>query len=216
VVRHIHEAFAEEWAFSTEDSLSDEPWFPTLPPAGSALARGIEDGPDANYPRLRQVLSCAVSAARDSVTVVTPYFVPEAVLITALGVAALRGARVRILLPAVNNLPYVQWASTAMLWQVLQPGCEVWLTPPPFDHTKLLLVDGAWTLFGSANWDARSLRLNFEFDIEVYDKKLASDLDAVVERKLVGARRLTLQDVDGRSLPARLRDGAARLLAPYL
>ena len=81
----------------------------------------------------------------------------------------------------------MQWASTAQLWQVLQRGCRVWLTPPPFDHTKLMVVDGAWVLLGSANWDPRSLRLNFEFDLECYDRALATRAPRDLRRKL--ARR---------------------------
>ena len=216
VVGQLMSAFAEDWVFTTGEALGGEGWFPPLAAAGTALARGIEDGPDAEAPRLRQVLACAISVARRSITVVTPYFLPEAPLLTALGVAALRGVRVRILLPQVNNLPYVQWASTALLWQVLQPGCEVWLTPAPFDHTKLVLVDDAWALLGSANWDARSLRLNFEFDVEVYDAAFTQELAARVAQRLAGARRVTLAEVDGRRLPVRLRDGVVRLFAPYL
>ena len=70
-----------------------------------------------------------------------------------------------------------------MLWQVLERGCRVWLSPPPFDHTKLMLVDRAWTLFGSGNWDPRSLRLNFEFDVECYDCALAEQLYHWMDRK---------------------------------
>jgi cardiolipin synthase len=216
VVRHLQDVFGEDWAFATGESLIGEQWFPALTAAGTSLMRGIADGPDEDYPRLRQVLACALSAARESVTVVTPYFVPDGPLITALGVAALRGVRVRIVLPSENNLPYMQWASNALLWQVLQPGCEVWMTAPPFDHTKLVLVDSAWTLLGSANWDARSLRLNFELDVEVYDPELARHLEGAVTSKLQGARQVTLKDVDGRRLSVRLRDGVMRLFAPYL
>jgi cardiolipin synthase len=110
----------------------------------------------------------------------------------------------------------VKWASMASLWQILGHGCRVWLTPGPFDHTKLMLVDQDWSLFGSSNWDPRSLRLNFEFDVECYDAELAAQLGQVVSRKLAEARRVTLADVDGRRMPVRLRDGVARLLTPYL
>jgi cardiolipin synthase len=123
---------------------------------------------------------------------------------------------VSILLPEVNNQVLVKWASTALLWQVLQRGCRVFLTAPPFDHTKLMLVDGAWTLVGSANWDPRSLRLNFEFNIECYDAGLCSRMANLVQEKLAGAREITKAQVDGRSLPVQLRDGVARLLSPYL
>ena len=79
-----------------------------------------------------------------------------------------------------------------------------------------MLVDGCWVLLGSANWDSRSLRLNFEFNLECYDADLARRLDQWIETKRKGARPVTLEEVNGRSLPARLRDGFARLLTPYL
>jgi cardiolipin synthase len=103
-----------------------------------------------------------------------------------------------------------------MWWQVLEHGCKIWLTPPPFDHSKLMLVDGCWALLGSANWDARSLRLNFEYNLESYDAELARRLEDLVETKRLTAHQVTLQEMDERSLPIRLRDGAARLLTPYL
>jgi cardiolipin synthase len=216
VVGQLQETFAEDWAFTTRERLSGEAWFPALSPAGTVVARGLPDGPDEDFETTRMVLLGALSAARESVRILTPYFLPDAALITALSVAALRGVRVDILLPEKGNLPVVQWASTAQLWQVLKPGCRVFLTARPFDHSKLMVVDGAWCLIGSSNWDPRSLRLNFEFDVECYDADLARRLEAVVDERLSHARRLTLEEVDARPLPVRLRDGLARLLSPYL
>jgi cardiolipin synthase len=103
-----------------------------------------------------------------------------------------------------------------MLFQVLERGCRVWLSAPPFDHTKLMLVDDIWTLLGSANWDARSLRLNFEFTVECYDEALSCQLSELVERRLQGAKPVTLDDLEGRFILAKIRDGVARLLSPYL
>ncbi len=128
----------------------------------------------------------------------------------------MRGVQVDIILPARSNLPFVQWASRAMWWQVLEHGCRIWLTPPPFDHSKLMIVDGCWVLLGSANWDARSLRLNFEYDVECYDAELARRLGEWMEAKRKSARQVTLEEMDARTLPVRLRDGVARLLTPYL
>ncbi|HZI16487.1 MAG TPA: phospholipase D-like domain-containing protein [Myxococcus sp.] len=216
VVGQLQETFAEDWAFTTRERLSGEAWFPALVPAGAVLARGLTDGPDEDFETTRTVLLGALGVARESVRIITPYFLPDASLITALNVAALRGVRVDILLPAKGNLPVVQWASTAQLWQVLEPGCRVFLTAPPFDHSKLMVVDGAWCLIGSSNWDPRSLRLNFEFDVECYDADLARRLEAVVDERLAHARPLSLAEVDARPLPVRLRDGLARLLSPYL
>ena len=134
----------------------------------------------------------------------------------ALNVAACAGVQVDIILPEANNLALVKWASTAMLFQVLERGCRVWFSAPPFDHTKLMLVDDIWTLLGSANWDLRSLRLNFEFTVECYDRPLAAELNKLVSRRLEGARRVTLEDVDGRPIWCRSATACARLFSPYL
>jgi cardiolipin synthase len=119
-------------------------------------------------------------------------------------------------LPQSTDLPHVQWAAFGQLWQVLDHGCHVWLNPGPFDHSKLMVVDGAWTFFGSANWDARSLRLNFELNVECYSVAFGAHMDGLVQARINGARRVTLEDINRRSLPVKLRDGAARLFAPFL
>ena len=216
VVEHLMQVFAEDWAFSTKEVLGGEPWFPNLDDHGPVVARGIADGPGDDFDRAHLAILGALATAREKITVVTPYFLPDRELISALNVAALRGVEVRILLPRVNNQFLVKWASTALLWQVLQRGCRVFLTAPPFDHSKLLLVDGAWTLIGSANWDPRSLRLNFEFNVECYDQMLCGRMESLVEEKLEAAQEVTKAEVDGRSLPVQLRDGLSRLLSPYL
>jgi len=110
----------------------------------------------------------------------------------------------------------VGWASQAMWWQVLDHGCRIWLSPPPFDHTKIMVVDEHWSLIGSANWDSRSLRLNFELDIECYDQDLAAQLVGVFEQRRNECREITLKQADARPLPMRLRDGVARLFTPFL
>ena len=216
VVLHLQETFATDWAFAGGESLHGPLWFPEPARPGAIWARGIPDGPDEDLDKLPLTLMGACAAARRSIHVVTPYFVPDASLIDALNVAALRGVAVHIVLPSVNNIALVQWASTALLWQILIRGCRVYLSPPPFDHTKLMLVDGLWTLIGSTNWDARSLRLNFEFNVECYGQHLASELEAFVRTRIAQSREIRLHDVDSRSLPIRLRDGLARLLSPYL
>ncbi len=212
----LQEAFADDWAFCTGELLAAERWFPDLEERGPVLARGVTSGPDADYEKLEMIYLGALACARTCVRIVTPYFLPEDDLIAALNTAALRGVEVDILLPQQNDLRLVQWASSAPVTEVLEHGCKVWLTPPPFDHTKLMLVDGVWTFLGSANWDARSLRLNFEFNLECYDRELAATLETVVSQKREHARLVTLADLNNRSLPVKLRDGVVRLLTPYL
>ena len=216
VVAQLQEAFANDWAFCTREVLDGDIWFPHLSSCGNSIARVITDGPDVDFEKLRWTLLAALAGAQTSVQILTPYFLPDTALISTLNLAALRGVRVDIILPARNNLPYVHWASRAMWWQVLKRGCHLWLTPPPFDHSKLMIVDGHWVLLGSANWDARSLRLNFELNVECYGREFAQEMEKVIENKLRGAREVTLAEADGRSLPVKLRDAAARLFSPYL
>ncbi len=216
IVAHLQEAFAEDWRFTTGEILEGDRWFPPLQPAGSVFARGIIDGPDEDFERLRWTLLGALAAARRSVRIMTPYFLPEPALISALNLAALRGVDVDILLPSRNNLPFIHWASQAHWWQMLERGCRIWLTPPPFDHSKLFVVDDCWTLIGSTNWDPRSLRLNFEFNVECYDPALAQSMGREFDRRRQAARPVTLAEVDARGYAIRLRDGLARFLTPFL
>jgi cardiolipin synthase len=217
IVAQLQAAFANDWRFTTNETLDGEPWFTDLKEtSGNVIARAISDGPDTDFDNLRLTLLAALVEAQTSIKIITPYFLPDNALITALNLAALRGVRVDILLPAKNNLPFVHWASRALWWQVLERDCHVWLTPPPFDHSKLMIVDDHWVLLGSANWDARSLRLNFELNVEAYGREFALEMEKVVTKKLTGAHEVTLAEIDGRSLPAKVRDAIARLFSPYL
>ena len=98
------------------------------------------------------------------------------------------------------------------LRDLLAAGCRVWLQSAPFDHSKLMVVDGTWAMIGSSNWDTRSFRLNFELNIEVQDWAFARRLIA----ETPGQRRLTIAELDADSLALKLRNSAARLLQPYL
>ncbi len=216
VVTHLQSAFAEDWAFSTRERLIDEHWFPKIRRQGKVLARGITDGPDEDLDKLIWTILAGLNAATRSVRIVTPYFLPEGQLIAALNAAAMRGVDVKILLPKKNNLPFMTWATSAMLWQIVHRGCKVFFTPPPFDHTKLMIVDDCWSLIGSANWDARSLRLNFEFNVECYSHTLAQSLNTLIDQKLADATPITLAELDGRPIPVKLRDGIIRLFSPFL
>ena len=213
-VHQIDAVFCDDWELATKESLPRSP--PGHSPRGPVRARCLPDGPDSPVDSIRWSILSGLACSKRRVRIVTPYFVPDAGLITALCTAALRGVRVEIVLPEPNNLRLVKWASQALLWQVLEKDCHVILTPSPFDHTKLMLVDEDWCLVGSANWDARSLRLNFELNVECQDAALAALLHGIVDRKVAEGRVVTLTEVDARSFPVRLRDGVARLFSPYL
>ena len=180
------------------------------------MARGISDGPDEDFDKLRMVIMAALATAQSSIRIITPYFLPDAELVSALRIAALRGVAIDILLPARSNLRMVKWASDAGLEELIRGGCRIFLTQPPFDHSKIMVVDHAWVLLGSANWDSRSLALNFEFNLECYDMRLAATVESILQEKKSTARELILQDILAKTLFVKLRNRFFRLFSPYL
>jgi cardiolipin synthase A/B len=216
VVTHLQEAFATDWGFVTGEQLKGEGWFPTPKFKGDVLARGIADGPDEDFEQLLMTILTAIAVANHRIVILTPYFLPDSSMIRALNVAALRGVDVKILLPGKNNIAPVQWAANSLLSQIMEKGCRVFLTEPPFDHTKLILVDETWALVGSTNLDPRSLRLNFEFNVECYSLELARTLSNFADEKLSTSKELTIEAIRSRNILWRLRDGVARVFTPYL
>jgi cardiolipin synthase len=216
VVAQLQQVFARDWAFTTGEPLAGSRWFPELQSKGEALCRGITDGPDRDIDKLHWVFLAAAGAARRSIRIMTPYFLPDRVLLKALHLAAQRGVDVDIIVPETANLPVVRWAMWGHHRQVLREGVRLWLSPPPFDHSKLFVVDGYWSSIGSSNWDPRSLRLNFEFNLECYDEGLGASLEDHVRHRLEDARLLTSEELDQRSKLLKIRDGTARLMTPYL
>ena len=217
VVSDLQRTFLEDWYFVTGEIIKDTGFFPVIAPAGSALVRAVSDGPDKEFRKLNWIIMGALSCARKRILIMTPYFIPDRPLISALITAALRGVKITLILPEKNNLPYVHWASRGYLWELMQHDIEVYYQPPPFVHTKLLLMDSIWSLIGSANLDPRSLRLNFEFNLEVYDADFSQQLTDKFIATVAESRRVTIEELDfGRSLPVKIRDGIAKLFSPYL
>jgi len=216
VVSDLQKVFLEDWFFVTGELLDDRRYFPPLPAAGTSQVKAIADGPDKDLRKLLWIIMGALSCAGERVQIMTPYFIPDRALISALITSAMRGVEVNLILPARNNLPFVHWATRSYLWELLQSGIKIYYQPAPFVHTKLFLVDGLWSLIGSANLDPRSLRLNFELNLEIYDCQFTGLLERHYLNTLSRSREITLEEMDGRSLPEKLRDGAAKLFSPYL
>ena len=215
VLVQMAESFLEDWSFVTEEEpvgLDEK-----LPEEiGEAFCRGISAGPNEDIEKLQWLIIGAISCAQRSVHIMTPYFIPSRPLVATLKATALRGVSVEIVMPSRNNLPYVAWASQAYQKELLQYGVRIFYQPPPFVHSKLLLIDDQYALVGSANLDPRSLRLNFEFNLEAYDKKLARELAAHFAVSRDGSTEVTLDDVEERPISLRLRDALFKLFSPYL
>ncbi len=214
IVAQLTDAFAQDWAFATNEDLKGDAWFPHLAGTGSAPARVIDSGPDEDLEKIEFVVLQAVACARTGIAIMTPYFLPDERLITALALAAMRGVAVDVIIPERSDRVVVDWANHANIGPLLNDGVRIWRSPPPFRHSKMMVIDGEWCLIGSCNWDIRSFRLNFELCMEVYSRELAASLAELMQRNRGPA--LTQTELDARSVPVRLRDAGVRLLLPYL
>ena len=213
VIRQIEQQFDDDWVFATGGPPPDM-GPPAAPEPSGEGARAIVSGPDLVDEPMILVLLLAINSARRSIRVSTPYFLPDEQLVTALRLAAARGVTVDLVLPAINNHPMVAWAARAHIGPLLSAGCRIWRSPPPFDHSKLMTVDEAWAMIGSANWDMRSLRLNFEMNVEFYDSGFAKAISDVIDSRR--GERITQEELDKRLFVVKLRDAAARLAMPYI
>jgi cardiolipin synthase len=214
VVSQLAECFAADWQFAAGETLAPPPVAPA--DAGQCVCRVITEGPDEDSDKLLFVILGAISIAHRQVLIMTPYFIPPPELTAALQTAALRGVEVCLVLPARSNLRYVDWATRRWLPPLLERGIQVYLQPPPFSHTKLIVVDGCYAQIGSANIDPRSLRLNFEIAVEVYDGAVCAGLAKYVLSARDHALRFPAGTAAESSVVGRVRDSLFWLLSPYL
>ncbi len=214
VVAQLTEAFADDWLFAAGENLAGAAWFPPLDELGEAVARVIVSGPDQDLEKIEFVILEAISCARQSIKVRTPYFLPDDRLVTALALASMRGVEVDVIVPQRSNHLFVDYAMRAQIAPLVASGCRIWRSAPPFDHSKVMTVDGIWCLLGGANWDMRSFRLNFELNMEVYHAAVVQRIEDLMAS--VRGAPISAAELDRLSLPVKLIDSGARLLLPYL
>jgi cardiolipin synthase len=214
IVTQLEQTFLEDWAFCTGEQTEPTPVLPVK--YGTAICRAITDGPNEDIHKLSTILIGAVSSAHKRILIMTPYFLPSAEMVSALQTAVLRGIEVNIVLPSRNNLPFIKWAAQHMLHDLLYWGIRVFFQPPPFVHSKLFIIDDQYAQIGSANIDQRSLRLNFELTVEIYDSQVAQTLSSHIEEKIKNSKELTLEDMNQRPLIIKTRDALMWLFSPYL
>lgn len=209
--------FEEDWRFATGSNITlrmckddaavlDNPQF----------ARVVPDGPDNAFQRTLWIMLGALTLAQRSVHIVTPYFLPNEVLTYALSICAMRGVDVRVIVPKKSDIWLVDWAMRAKFQSLIEHGVKIFLGCRPFDHSKLLVVDDAWILVGSSNWDQRSLRLNFEANLECYDVALAGAMEEHFQSLLQKSELVSLKELQSAPFRIRLRNNIARVFTPYL
>lgn len=215
VVGHMQAAFMEDWHFATGESMTARA-YPDPVQGGESLCRGVSAGPNENFEKLVWIVTGALTCARRNVCIMTPYFVPDQTMIAALCNAALRGVKVEIILPEKNNLPFVAQASRANFAELLRYGIRIMYQPGYFVHSKLLLMDEHYALVGSANMDARSQRLNFEFNMEIYDIEMNKNLRNHFAQARDQSRSVSIEEIEAQPLMYKLSDRFLRLFSPFL
>jgi len=216
VLENMQAIFAEDWHASKGELLDSNDFLIRSEGRGEALVRAVSSGPDEDLERIYQLILGALRSARDHVVIMTPYFIPDRALIQALCSAVLAGVKVEILLPEKSDHPLVQGASMAYIPELIENGVQVLLVPPPFVHSKLMVVDGTWSLIGSANLDPRSFRLNFEFDLEIYSREFAQKMLQYSRDMSSEGTLLSREALLERPITTRLLEGAMKVFSPYL
>ncbi len=213
-VRSLQATFLEDWSYAQRVSLRDEGLWPEAEP-GTIPTLVLPSGPDVPWESIHRLHIEAISKADRRVWLVTPYFVPTESTRYALTSAALRGVDVRLLVPRRSDSRIVSAAARSYYDELLAAGARVFEYQPRMLHSKALLVDAETVLIGSANFDNRSFRLNFELSLLLRDTTLAAELEAVYLTDLREAREIPALR-ERASLPARLAEASARLLSPLL
>lgn len=217
VIYQMARLFEEDWIFSGK-----KPFLPASARCpkdtgcpGVTPARIIPDGPDGDYGKIERLCLGALACAQKTVSIVTPYFLPENNILFSLETAALRGVKVEIILPQKSNIFGMDWAMQANFRRLLSKGVKIYRAAPPFDHSKLFLVDDLWLFAGSANWDVRSFKLNFESNMECFDPALAKKVREIIEHKKKRSTAVAYDRHLHPPLTRTLRNNAFRLLTPY-
>ncbi len=207
--------FEFDWSVETGGPFEAPPQGGEPSPTGSVV-QVAPSGPDLRPEAIHQLLLTAIYAARRELVMTTPYFVPDESMLTALLSAALRGVDVTLIVPARNDSLLVRYASVAPFDDLLTAGVRIALFNGGLLHTKSLAIDRKTSIFGSVNLDMRSLWLNSEISLSVYDDDFTARLRALQDGYLDDSDLLALAAWRRRPKWRKLTENTFRLLGPLL
>ena len=184
--------------------------------SGNAVAQVIPSAPDQSDPVIHETIVCAIHAAKTRVTITTPYFVPDELLLTALTTAAKRGVDVVLILPEKVDSFLVRWASRAYYPKLLAAGVKIALFHGGLLHAKTLVVDGDYALFGTVNMDMRSFFLNLEISLAIYDAPVVREIARIQKTYLRDSRYISVKRWQKREKIWGLVENTVRLFSPLL
>lgn len=214
VVKFLQVPFAEDWLWSTRELLTNLEWTPKAAPGGQMEALCLPTGPADELDTCALFFQAAINSAEARIWIASPYFVPDHAIISSLQLAALRGVDVRILIPENSDSWIVYYSSFSYLPEVEQVGITIYRYQPGFMHQKVMLVDNDFASVGTANFDNRSFRLNFESTVAVRDKGFAAKVEEMFERDFAKSRVASAKELTEASFLFRLKARVCRLMSP--
>jgi cardiolipin synthase len=176
----------------------------------------VSGGPDTGWNPVKESYLKMINTAIKTVYIQTPYFIPDESVMDALHMAALSGIDVRIMIPSKPDHMFVYWASHSYIEELLDSGVRAYTYDNGFLHAKTIVIDGAAASVGSANWDIRSFRLNFETNAIIYDERVAGELKQAYLDDLSYCTELTPEWYASRSRYFKARSSFSRLFSPIL
>jgi len=207
-VAGLQSMFAENWLESSGELLTGRKYFPECTAAGGTAALVINSTPtSARATRARMVFQTLLAAASRSIHITTPYFLPDRSARQELIRAMERGAEVKIIVPGKHSDHLLTRRSSRRLYgELLKHGAQIYEYEPAMIHTKSLVVDGAWSVVGSTNFDARSFGINDEVNLAALDDALAARLEEDFQRDLGASRRIAYKEWQRRSPLERVNE----------
>jgi cardiolipin synthase len=213
----LQRVFFQDWFFATGEGVDPTPFFPaSAAPPGEATVAIVPSGPDTRTEAIHRLFFAAIAGARERVYITTPYFVPDAPMVVALQVAAMRGVDVKLILPSRSNHRVTFHAGRSFYTELLEAGVHIYEYEPGMIHAKTMVVDGRIVFLGSANMDMRSFRLNFEVHALIHDAPTASELEACFAEDLAKTVAVDLPRWRNRRRRERIAEGAGRFVSPLL
>ncbi|MBN2286186.1 MAG: cardiolipin synthase [Tissierellales bacterium] len=216
-VRDLQTRFMLDWRTAYKDNLSFAyRYFPDLSGIGTTGIQIMSSGPDSPYERIKQNYLKMINMAQKSIYIQTPYFIPDASIMEALKIASLSGIDVRIMIPNKPDHPFVYWATYHYAAELLKYGSRIYTYENGFLHSKVMVIDHALSSVGTANFDVRSFRLNFEVNAIIYNSAVSDDLAEIFIKDIEQSDELTLRVYNQRGVIIKLKESVSRLLSPIL
>jgi cardiolipin synthase len=203
-VQQLQAAFVESWRRTTGNVLGDDTYFPRLDTRGKVFAQVVKSSPLGGTFGSYLLFLLSIRSAQKSIHIANPYFFPDPRIEEALIGAAKRGVKVVVLTPAKSDIVATSAASRSGFGEFLLGGVEIYEYQPALMHTKAMVVDGVWATVGSANLDYRSLAINEEINLVVYDAGFAAQLEKSFQQDLQHSKKLTYESWNSRPLTDKL------------